>query len=61
MNTKAVQVLALIYAQVALLEGMKAENIIRQSRDYSLAYDDKAFHEVYLELERLAELLREEK
>ena len=37
------QVLALIAAANARIEGMKAKNAIRESEGYALAYDDEAF------------------
>ena len=37
------QVLALIAAANARIEGMKAKNAIRESEGYVLAYDDEAF------------------
>lgn len=56
-NMKLV-ILAAIYAQVAVMEGMKAENMQRQQLGHSMAYTDSDFFAVNQELESLAELAR---
>lgn len=54
MNSHNMRILALVYAQVALLEAMKAENQNRESRGAAQAYDEAAFMTVSYELERLS-------
>lgn len=59
MNQFSVQVLALIYAQVAEMEGMKAENSRCESVGHALAWPESAFRDVRDELNRLAGLLQQ--
>lgn len=45
MTNEQLNILANIYAEVAAIEGMKAENMDRESRGESMAYgDDDFFH-----------------
>lgn len=53
------QLLALIYSQVAILEGMKAANVHREMQGFSQAYGEDAFFGVSSELQRLADMLRD--
>lgn len=58
MDNMTVSVLAEIYAQLALLESMKAANLEREHRGLALAYDETAFMEVYEGFINLAHRLR---
>ena len=46
--------LAFIYAKQAEIEGMKSENIDRESKGYTLAYDDNSFCSMAKELREIA-------
>lgn len=52
--------MALIYAQVAYIEGMKAENAQRIQNNCTLAYMEREFCCCAIELERLANIKEED-
>lgn len=58
MDNMTVSVLAEIYAQLALLESMKAANLEREQKGLAQAYDEAAFMEIYDILINLADRLR---
>lgn len=46
MTNEQLSILAKIYAEVATIEGMKAENIVREHLGQSVAYVDEDFFRV---------------
>ena len=56
--TKMYFCLAKLYACIAAIEGMKAENAQRTYRRESMAYNDEAFFEVGEELNEIIELFK---
>ena len=58
MNNTTVSLLAQVYAEVACIEGMKAENQERLSKGLSIAYGEKQFDERADNLTHLAEVAK---
>lgn len=55
MSPHNLKIWAMVQAQVAIIEGMKAENRGRESNGYAMAYDADSFFQAAQEMERLAE------